>query len=105
MHDAILNTALVRALHSTTRSVSVRRGGGGQPQPQVSIECAPDAPEHRARAAVFAVAALVSFAAAQGNVWTVRADVHGRRVYLDLPRDASGDQIAHALRLLERIAA
>ena len=105
MHDAILNTALVRALHSTTRSVSVRRGGGGQPQPQVSIECAPDAPEHRARAAVFTVAALVSFAAAQENLWTVRADVHGRRVYLDLPRDASGDQLAHALRLLERIAA
>ena len=105
MHDAILNTALVRALHSTTRSVSVRRGGGGQPQPQVSIQCAPDAPEHRARAAVFTVAALVSFAAAHELLCSVRADVPGRRVYFDLPRDASGDQIARALQLLQRIAA
>jgi hypothetical protein len=88
MHDAILNTALVRAIHSTTRRVSVRRGGGGQPQPQVSIECAPDAPEHRGL---------------HGRCARVLRGGAGEP--LDLPRDASGDQIARALRLLERIAA
>ena len=60
--DEVLATELARALERTELTLFVKRGGGGHPQPQIAIHCPRGFPEARARAAVFAVAALASIA-------------------------------------------
>jgi len=103
--DEVLATELARALERTELTLFVKRGGGGHPQPQIAIHCPRGFPEARARAAVFAVAALASIATPLDERWVVRSDPGTRRVILDLPTNAHGREIERALRVLRRVIA
>jgi hypothetical protein len=101
--DEVLATELARALERTELTLFVKRGGGGNPQPQIAIHCPRGFPEARARAAVFAIAALASIATPLDERWVVRGDPGTRRVILDLPTNAHGREIERALRVLRRV--
>lgn len=103
--DEVLATELARALERAELTLFVKRGGGGHPQPQIAVHCPKGVPEARARAAVFAVAALASIATPLDERWVVRGDPGARRVYLDLPAHAHGREIERALRLLRTVIA
>jgi hypothetical protein len=98
-----LTSALARALGRAELTISVKRGPAGRPQPQIAVECPPGYPEARARAAVFAVAALASAATPLDERWVVRSDPGARRVVVDLAPDAHGREIERALRVLRTV--